>query len=109
MKYQVTGRIHSIMPVKQVSERFSRRDFVIETDSDSRYPQLVSFQATGKLMDELDNVNEGDTVEVSFELKGRKWDSPSGETKYFNTLDAFRMDHIGASRASAANADDTTF
>jgi hypothetical protein len=33
---------------------------------------------------------------VSFNLRGREWVSPKGETKYFNTLNAFKLDTIGA-------------
>jgi hypothetical protein len=33
----------------------------------------------------------GQSVEVSFNLKGRLWTSPQGEDKYFNSLEAWRI------------------
>jgi len=43
----------------------------------------------------LDGINEGEQVEVSFNLRGREWTSPQGEVKYFNTLDAWRIEKVG--------------
>lgn len=39
----------------------------------------------------LDNYAVGQEVTVSFNLKGRKWVNPQGATKYFNSLQAWRM------------------
>ena len=43
----------------------------------------------------LNHHNEGDQVEVSFNLRGREWTSPDGVVKYFNTLDAWRIEKMG--------------
>ena len=32
------------------------------------------------------------SVEVSFNLRGREWTSPTGDVKYFNTLEAWRIE-----------------
>lgn len=107
MKYTVTGKVHTIFATKHVSERFSKRDFVVETYDNPRYPQLVSFQATGKVMDELDHVSDGDTVSVDFEIKGREHRNQSGEVRYYNTLDAYKIVATGAGRSvPATNAED---
>ena len=39
-----------------------------------------------------EEVKEGDQVNVSFLLKGREWTAPDGEVKYFNTLEAWRVE-----------------
>jgi hypothetical protein len=41
-------------------------------------------------------VNVNDTIEVSFNIRGREWTSPQGEVKYFNSLDAWRIDRVNA-------------
>ena len=33
-------------------------------------------------------------VNVGFNLKGRKWTSPQGEEKFFNTLQAWMIRHV---------------
>ena len=62
----------------------------------SQYPQHISFQATQDRCSLLDGVNVGDTVTVHFNLRGREWTSPQGEIKYFNTLEAWKIDRTAA-------------
>ena len=58
------------------------------------YPQDIMFQAAQDKCSMLDGFNENDQVEVSFNLRGREWTSPQGEVKYFNTLDAWRIEKV---------------
>jgi hypothetical protein len=91
MSFQLTGKLKKIDTTVQVSEKFSKRDFVI-TDDSSQYPQDVLFQSTQDKCTLLDKFNVGDVVQVSFNLRGREWTSPQGEVKYFNTLEAWRIE-----------------
>ena len=98
--FKLAGKVKVINPTVQVSEKFSKREFVI-TDDTSMYPQDILFQATQDKCDMLDGVSEGDTVEVSFNLRGREWVNPEGTAKYFNSLDAWRIEKIsGASNST---------
>jgi hypothetical protein len=47
MALEATGRLHTIFDTKQVSERFSKREFIVETTDNPKYPQTVLFQLTG--------------------------------------------------------------
>lgn len=91
---KLTGTIKLINDTVQVSEKFAKREFVV-TDNGSMYPQEILFQSVQDKCSMLDGYNEGDQVEVSFNLRGREWVSPTGEIKYFNTLDAWRIDKVG--------------
>ena len=92
MGMQVTGTVHKVMETKQISERFSKREMIVELADNPKYVQFVQFEATGDRCAQLDGVNAGDTVKIEFSLRGREWKSPSGETKYFNTLDVWRVE-----------------
>lgn len=108
MSFQLTGKLKKIDPIVQVSDKFSKREFVI-TDESSQYPQDVLFQITQDKCTLLDKFNVGDTVQASFNLRGREWTSPTGEVKYFNTLEAWRIEGGQASApAPAAQANTTT-
>jgi hypothetical protein len=89
--FKLTGVAKVISPTVQVSEKFKKRDLVI-TDTSSTYPQDILFQLTQDKVDILDAFMEGQTLEVSFNLRGREWTSPQGEVKYFNTLEAWRIE-----------------
>jgi len=92
MAMEATGRLHTIFDTKQVSERFAKREFVVEMSDNPKYPQTVLFQLTGDRCAQLDGLNVGDTVAIEFSLRGREWRSPSGEVKYFNSLDVWRVE-----------------
>jgi len=90
-QFKFAGTIKVIGQTVMVSEKFSKREFVV-TDTSSQYPQDVSFQVTQDKCSLLDSFMEGQAVEVSFNLRGREWTSPQGEVKYFNTLEAWRIE-----------------
>jgi hypothetical protein len=92
--FKITGTIKVMNPTVQVSEKFSKREFVL-TENLSQYPQDILFQAVQDRCALLDGVNVGEQVEVSFNLRGREWTSPQGEVKYFNSLDAWRIEKVG--------------
>jgi len=95
MNMQIQGRIHTAFPAEQVTQRFKKREFVLELDATSRYPQLVIFQLTGDRCNALDDFKVGDEVQVEFSLRGREWKSPKGDTRYFNSLDVWTIARAG--------------
>jgi hypothetical protein len=61
-------------------------------ETEETYPQPLLIQITQDKCSLLDLFKVGQEVEVSVNLKGREWLSPiSGETKYFNTIEAWRI------------------
>lgn len=95
MGMEATGRIHALFDTQQVSERFRKREFVVELSDNPRYPQYVMFQLTGDRCENLEGFRIGDEVRVEFSLRGREWKSPRGETKYFNSLDVWTLARLG--------------
>jgi hypothetical protein len=91
MAFDAVGRLHLAYDTKQVSERFTKREFVVEI-ADGKYPQFVLFQLTGDRCSQLDDHKVGDSVQVTFNVRGREWRNPQGETKYFNSLDVWKLE-----------------
>ena len=87
----VTGILKVKSSTQQVSEKFKKREFVI-TDNSSQYPQHISFQLVQDKCAIIDQYNVGDEIKVHFNLRGREWASPQGEIKYFNSLEAWRIE-----------------
>ena len=98
--FKLNGIVKVVNTTVQVSEKFSKRGFVV-TDASSMYPQDIHFQATQDKCSLLDGVQPNEQVEVSFNLRGREWTSPQGEVKYFNTLEAWRIEKVGAAAPMA--------
>lgn len=91
--FKLTGSVKLINATAQITEKFSKREFVV-TDTTSQYPQDILFQATQDKCGLLDQFSAGDQVEVSFNLRGREWTSPQGEIKHFNTIEAWRIEKM---------------
>jgi hypothetical protein len=100
MNMQIQGKIHAAFEAAQVTERFRKREFVLELEGASRYPQYVQFQLTGDRCEALDGFEAGQEVKVEFSLRGREWTSPKGEVRYFNSLEVWSVDRIGADAGS---------
>lgn len=98
MGLETTGKIHVLSEAQQVTERFRKREFVLELADNPQYPQYVQFQLTGNRCDQLDGFAVGDEVRVEFSLRGREWKSPKGDIKYFNSLDVWKLERTGAGR-----------
>lgn len=106
MGFETAGKIHSINDTQQVTERFRKREFVLELADNPKYPQFVQFQLTGDRCDNLDGYSVGDEIQVEFSLRGREWKSPRGEIKFFNSLDVWAIQR-GAN--SSAGFDEPPF
>ena len=85
---EIKGTVLLIKDEQVISDKFKKREIVLTTDEDSDYPQSVLFQTTQDKCDMLDNYKVGDKVEVSVNIRGKKWEpKDGGETKYFVTLE----------------------
>ena len=102
MNMQIQGKIHVIFDAAQVTQRFRKREFVLELDGASRYPQHVMFQLTGDRCEAIDGFSPGEEVAVEFSLRGREWTSPKGEVRFFNSLEVWSVDRAGDATAGDA-------
>ncbi len=100
---EVTGILKVKYDTNVVSERFKKRDFVLTVEPGSPYPQHVTFQLVQDKVSLLDGYNVGDEMKVLFNLKGREWTSPQGEVKYFNTIDAWRLEKLAQGQGQSNN------
>ncbi|MBD3582334.1 DUF3127 domain-containing protein [Flavobacterium selenitireducens] len=91
---EVTGKIRVINPTQQVSASFKKRELVVTTDE--QYPQHIMVEFTQDKTDMLDSYRPGEDVKVSINLRGREWVSPQGETRYFNTIQGWRIERVQA-------------
>jgi hypothetical protein len=104
MRYDLNGTLIVIKDLQQVSDRFKKREFVVKTDEESPFPQLIPLQFTQDRCDNLDPFQVGDKVKVDFYIKGREWTSPQGEVKHFLSLDAWTIDKLSSSAAETPSA-----
>lgn len=96
MAFEITGKIIDILPVNQVSDKFRKREFVVErkeTGGSSLFVDYIKFQL---LQDKCDLINDSfmnEEVRVSFNIKGNRWER-DGRVNYFTNLDAWKIEKI---------------
>jgi len=92
---EVKGNIKVINATQVISDKFSKREFVVTTND--MYPQEILIQLTQDKVSLLDNFKVGDNVNVSINLRGRVWhDAKNNVDKYFNTIEAWKIDKDSA-------------
>jgi len=94
MSFELEGKLIEKFDTVEVSEKFKKREFVIEkteTNGGRDFTEQIKFQVVQDKCDLLDNHKVGDTVAVSFNVKGRSWTNAEGKVAYFNNLDAWRI------------------
>ncbi len=87
---EISGKVKVINAEQQVSAAFKKRELVVTTEE--QYPQHIMIEFTQDKCDLLNNYKAGEPVKVSINLKGREWVNPQGETKYFNSIQGWRIE-----------------
>ncbi len=105
---EIIGKVKVINPEQQVSATFKKRELVVTTEE--QYPQHIMVEFTQDKCDLLNNFRQGQPVKVSINLRGREWVNPQGETKYFNSIQGWRIvqDGQAPTQAPANNAQTQT-
>jgi len=99
MAFEITGKIIEVLPVNQVSDKFRKREFVIEkkdTGGSAVFIDYIKFQL---VQDKCDLINESfinEEVKIWFNLKGNKWER-DGKINYFTNLDAWKIEKVSES------------
>ena len=96
---EVQGKIKMIDDTKTYGNNgFRKREMVVTTEE--QYPQQIMIEFVQDKTDLLNNFKVGQNVKVSINLRGREWTNPQGETKYFNSIQGWRIENIDQSVSS---------
>ena len=97
MNFEITGRLADKFETQGISDRFQKREFVLEIKSTGsngfEFVDLIKFQTTQDKCALLDQFTMDDMVKVSFNLRGRKWEK-DGQVSYFTNLEAWRIEKV---------------
>lgn len=96
MAFEITGKVIDILPVVNVSDRFRKREFVIEKKESGGgivFVDYIKFQLVQEKCDIIDNSFLNEEVKVYFNIKGNRWEK-DGKVSYFTNLDAWKIEKI---------------
>ena len=90
---EVTGKIKWIDETKTYGNNgFRKREVVITTEE--QYPQQILIEFIQDKCELLNTYQVGQDVKIGINLRGREWTNPEGETKYFNSIQGWRIDAL---------------
>ena len=98
----IQGTIYKIGTKEVKSEKFSKRDLILEV-IEGEYKQYLSIQFSNSKCDLLDSFNIGSKVSVSINLKGRLWTGNDNIEKCFNTLEGWKIEAFTAEKKPLGN------
>ncbi len=94
MSFEIQGKLIEKFDAQQVTDRFRKREFVLETRENTgsnEFVETIKIQLTQDRCDLIDSMNIGDDLKVSFNIRGRRWEK-NGQVSYFNNLEAWRIE-----------------
>ena len=92
----INGKIHEIFETKALTSTFNKREFIVEYAENPKYPQYIKFEVIQDKCSILDKYIIGDAVEVNYNLQGKPFTDKKGETIYFNSLQCWKLNKVGA-------------
>jgi len=94
MAFEITGKVIEVYPTVQVSDKFRKREFVIEKKETGGTAVFIDYLKFQLVQDKCDLINESflnEEIKIYFNLKGNKWER-EGKTNYFTNLDAWKIE-----------------
>jgi len=98
MAFEITGKVIEVYPTVQVSDKFRKREFVIEKKESGGAAVFIDYLKFQLVQDKCDLINESflnEEIKIFFNLKGNKWER-DGKINYFTNLDAWKIEKTSA-------------
>lgn len=88
MAFELQGTLHKVMDTQSFgASGFTKREFVVMIDEDSKYPQPIRLQLVKDKCDAISGFSEGDKVRVQFDLRGNEHNG-----RFYTDLQAWRIE-----------------
>lgn len=89
---ELTGTIKRLLELQTFGSGFQKRSLILLTQE--QYPQPINIEFVSDKVSLLDSYKEGDEVKISINIRGREWQAPTGETKYFVSINGWRIEKM---------------
>lgn len=107
MNLELTGKIIEIYDTQKINDKFQKREFVVELQEEMingrpSYPNYAKMQTVQAKCEILNRFKPGDSVRVSFNVRGNRWER-DGKVNYITNLDAWRIEPVAAGDNAAGS------
>lgn len=95
---EISGKIKFLDETRTYGNNgFRKREVVVTTEE--QYPQHIMVEFVQDKCELLNAFQVGQNVKIGINLRGREWVNPQGETKYFNSVQGWRIDAMDQAQA----------
>lgn len=111
MAFEITGKVVDVYPVNQISDKFRKREFIIERKEAGGSDVFIDYIKFQLVQDKCDLINESflnEEVRIWFNIKGNRWER-DGRINYFTNLDAWKVERISALTKDQDQPSNTSF
>lgn len=108
MALEIQGKLVDVFDTVQITDKFKKREFVIETE-ERTYLQYVKFQLNQDKCSIIDDFKLGDELKVAFNLSGKPYTRKTGEKDYITNIVAWKIDKVGSNTATITASDAPVF
>ena len=98
MSYEIVGRLIEKYPEQQVSEKFKKREFVIEKQN-GQFVDPIKIELVQDKTGIIEPFQIHDIIKVSFDVRGSKW-----KDSYFVNLRGWKIEAYNPSQPSTQSA-----
>ena len=95
MNYEIKGKLIFKEDTQHISERFQKREFVIEVENEKnpQWNDFIKIQLIQDRCDLLENIALNENIKVYLNVRGRKWEN-KGQVSYFTNLEGWRIEKL---------------
>lgn len=96
---ELQGKLIKKFPTQAISEKFSKREFVIEVENkkNPQYNDKIKLELTQDNCDLIEKFNVGSEIKAFINIKGKEYTNAKQEVSYFNSIQAWKIESVGSS------------
>jgi len=102
MATELEGTLYKVYPTQVVSDRFSKREFVIK-NKEGEYDNYVKIQLTNAKVDLIDAYQPGQEIKVSVNIGCRPYVDKNNMEQFYTNISAWRIQPLAAQSSNNSN------
>ncbi len=100
---KIKGHVHLVEETKTFGQKGFRKRLVVLEQDNGRFQNYIPIDFIQDACNQVDSLNVGDEIEVTYRLGGRKWQrDAASEVKYFLSCEATNFRLLSGSDAAAS-------
>jgi hypothetical protein len=89
---EIIGTVKEIFELQVFKNNFKKRELLLKTEE--QYPQILIIEFILEKTKFLKSLKKDDKIKIFINLKGKKWTTKTGKTRFFNSIQGWKIENI---------------